>query len=310
MLALGAPLGFVIVRRLIATGQWRTALVPVGVAVVLLSVGPIWNHETVGRWTADPYPLYSRTYFPFDKPGFGVDPAAPLRAVPELASMGAWSREVHAAYLPSALPKAFLQRVVSLLSWIAIGWRLVIGAMLIAALPRAGGPALFAHPPGWVVYYVELLPALHFLAASHQVRLLGQARQRPVNADPSPLVARAAVLSAALVLPFCLSDVVHIRSAIDARNDFHRRAEAAIRQAPPDSILFVRYPPSQDPHLAITRNEADLAAARSWVVYERGADDARLASLAPDRRLYVLDASTLRIEPFTAPALDHASAPQ
>jgi hypothetical protein len=239
--------------------------------------------------------------------------------------MGAWSREVHAAYLPSALPKAFLQRVVSLLSWIAIGWRLVIGAMLIAALPRARGPALFAlvasaclmlaylafaHPPGWVVYYVELLPALHFLAASHLVRLLGRARQRPVTADPSPLVARAAVLSAALVLPFCLSDVVHIRSAIDARNDFHRRAEAAIRQAPPDSILFVRYPPSQDPHLAITRNEADLAAARSWVVYERGADDARLASLAPDRRLYVLDASTLRIEPFTAPVLDHASAPQ
>jgi hypothetical protein len=98
---------------------------------------------------------------------------------------------------------------------------------------------------------------------------------------------------------------VGVRKAIDARNDFHRRAEAAIRQAPPHSILFVRYPASQDPHRAITRNEVDLASARTWVVYDRGADDARLASLAPDRQMYALDASTLRIEPLSTPQIAH-----
>jgi hypothetical protein len=205
--------------------------------------------------------------------------------------------------------------VQSLLAWMVQGWRLVIGVMLIAALPRARGPVLFAvaagvclllaylafaHPPEWVVYYVELLPALHFLAASHLVRLLGQSRQSAPIAGPSlsPLAARAAVLAALLLLPFCVSDLVRIRGSIDVRNDFHRRAETAIRQAPPNSILFVRYPPSQDPHLAITRNEIDLASARSWVVYDRGADDARLASFAPDRQLYVLDVSTFRLEPL------------
>lgn len=323
MVALGAPLGFVVVRRFIAIGRWRTAIVPVVVAGAVLSVAPLWNHQTQGDWTRDPYPLYSRTYFPFDKPGFGVDPAAPLRPLPpELVPMDAWSREIHAAYVPAALPQALGQRVQSLLAWMVVGWRLVIGVMLIAALPRARGPALFAvvagvclllaylafaHPPGWVVYYVELLPALHFLAASQLVRLLGQARQSALNAGPylSPLAARAAMLATLLLLPFCLSDLVRVRRAIDARNDFHRRAEAAIRQAPPNSILFVRYPPSQDPHLAITRNEVDLASARTWVVYDRGADDARLASLAPGRQLYVLDASTFRIEPLARPEIDH-----
>jgi hypothetical protein len=323
MLALGAPLGFVIVRRFMAIGGWSTAIAPVAVAAALLSVGPLWNHETLGGWTRDPYPFYSRLYFPFDKPGFGVDPAAPLRPVPpELAPMDAWSREVHAAYVPAAVPKAFGERVQSLLIWIVVGWRLVIGAVLVAALPRARGAALFAvvtsvclllaylafaHPPGWVVYYVELLPALHFLAASNLVRLLGQARRSELNAGPSlsPLAARAAMLATLLLLPFCLSDLVGVRKAIDARNDFHRRAEAAIRQAPPHSIVFVRYPASQDPHRAITRNEVDLASARTWVVYDRGADDARLASLAPDRQMYMLDASTLRIKPLSRPEIDH-----
>src|SRR4029453_15763637 len=94
MVALGAPLGFVVVRRFIAIGRWRTAIAPVLVAVAVLSVGPPWNHETLGGWTRDPYPLYSRTYFPFDKPGFGVDPAAPLRPLPpELVPMDEGSRE-------------------------------------------------------------------------------------------------------------------------------------------------------------------------------------------------------------------------
>ena len=39
---------------------------------------PLWNQQTLGDWRLDPYPHYSRVYFPFDKPGFGVDPAPPL----------------------------------------------------------------------------------------------------------------------------------------------------------------------------------------------------------------------------------------
>jgi hypothetical protein len=318
MLALGAPLGFVIVRRFIEIGRWRTAIGPLLAGIALLCVGPLWNHQTVGGWTRDPYPLYSRTYFPFDKPGFGVDPTPPLRAVPsELVAMDAWSREVHGSYLPSTVPLAFAQRVQALISWCVVGWRVIIGALLLAALPRARGAArfavvssacllvaylAFAHPAGWVVYYFELLPALHFLAAGHLVRLLGQSRQARLDGGQavSPLVARSAALAALLLVPFCMSDLARARVAIDLRNEFNRRAEDVIRGAPPHSILFVRYPRTQSPHRAITRNEADLTSARSWVVYDRGAENARLLALAPDRQPYVFDASTFQLEPLVA----------
>ena len=105
-------LGFVILRRLIEIGTFRPAAVPLLAGIALLGVGLIWNQQTLGDWRTDPYSLYSRTYFPFDKPGFGIDPTPPLRPLPpELLPMDAWSREVHEVYVPSAVPVAFAQRV-------------------------------------------------------------------------------------------------------------------------------------------------------------------------------------------------------
>ena len=328
MLALAVPLGVVVVRRLIETRTWRTAAVPVLVGTALLTIGPVWNQQTLGDWRADPYPLYSRTYFPFDKPGFGVDPAPPLRPLPsELLPMDSWSREVHAAYLPAAVPIELAQRIRALLSSVAVGWRVLICALLIGSVARARGAArfavlsavsllvaylAFAHPPGWVVYYFELLPALHFLAAGNLVRLLSQSKRLSLadGQSISPLVARSSALAALLLLPFCVSDLVRIRTSIDLRNEFNRRADDVIRRAPPHSILFVRYSPSHDPHRAITSNEADLPSARSWVVYDRGADNERLLALAPDRQPYVLDASTFRLERLSETASNRRPAHQ
>ena len=372
MVALAAPLGFVILRRLIEIGTFRPAAVPLLAGIALLGVGLIWNQQTLGDWRTDPYSLYSRTYFPFDKPGFGIDPTPPLRPLPpELLPMDAWSREVHEVYVPSAVPVAFAQRVLALLATYSFGWRFAIGALLVGSLIRARGAArlalvvsaslfiaylAFAHPPGWVVYYLELLPALHFLAAIGLMRLLGQSSQirgasppraphavarggplprsapagapvarlaryaapenecrvpvssripgesAPSAAAPvSAAVARSSALAAALLLPLCLTDLWRARAAIDVRNAFHRRAEEVIRAAPSNSIVFVRYAPSDNPHLAVTRNEADLASARAWVVYDRGADDKRLLALAPDRKPYVLEPSTFRLTPLVLP---------
>jgi hypothetical protein len=319
MVALAAPLGFVILRKLIEIGTFRAAAVPLLAGIALLGVGLVWNQQTLGDWRIDPYSLYSRTYFPFDKPGFGIDPTPPLRPLPpELLPMDAWSRDVHEVYVPSAVPLAFAQRVLALLATYSFGWRFAIGALLIGSLIRARGPArfavvasgglfiaylAFAHPPGWVVYYFELLPALHFLAALGLVRLLGQSNGRALDATAhvSAAVARSSALAAVLLLPLCLTDVGRVRAAIDVRNGFHRRAEEVIRAAPPKSIVFVRYAPSDSPHLAVTRNEADLASARSWVVYDRGADDKRLLALAPDRKPYVLEPSTFRLTPLVLP---------
>jgi hypothetical protein len=315
-IALGAPLAIVILRRLIQTKQWRAATAPMLAGAVLLTLGPLWNRHTLGSWLSDPYPYYSKAYFPFDKPGFGVDPAPPLRPVPrELIGMGEWSRGIHASYVPSAVPLELARRIQSVLQVYGTGWRLLIVLLLFGSLIHAS-PAVyvslaacvsifcaqlvFAQPPEWTVYYVELLPMLHFLAAVGLVRLLAFLGKAAVDANGQlpASVARAAAVATLMLLPFCASDLARVRAEIDRRNSFHRRAAEIVRNAPPHSILFVRYPPTQSPHFGITRNEADLTSARSWVVYDRGGDNAKLLAFAPDRKAYLLDVATFGLEPL------------
>jgi hypothetical protein len=322
-IALGAPLAIVIVRRLIETKQWRAAAAPILAGAVLLTLGPLWNRQTLGSWLADPYPYYSKAYFPFDKPGFGVDPAPPLRPVPrELMGMGEWSRGIHESYEPSAVPLELVRRVRSVLQVFGTGWRLLILLLLCGSLIHAtaaslvcvaacvclfGAQLVFAQPPEWTVYYFELMPMLHFLAAIALVRLLAFLGKAAVDADgPLPAsVARAAAMATLMLLPFCVTDLARVRAEIDRRNSFHRRVAEIERNAPAHSILFVRYPPTQSPHFAITGNDADPPSARSWVVYDRGADNAKLVAFAPDRRAYLLDVATFSLQPLDSAPPEH-----
>ena len=319
MIALASPLMFVIVRRVVETGGWRSLVGPVLAGALVLAIGPLWNHRTLGGWLTDPYPVYSRTYFPFDKPGFGVETTPPLRSLPsQLAGMDAWSRDVHRSYVPAAVPAALAQRTLAVLITFGEGWRLALVLLLLASFVRIqsavvfsavacasllGAYLVFAQPPEWVVYYVELLPMLHFMAAVALVRLLapgGAADQRRVAIQAN--LGWAATIVVVALVPLCAGDLTRVRARIDRRNAFHRQADQLVRRAPPHSILFVRYGSTQSPHFAITRNEPDLAEARSWVVYDRGADNDRLAALAPDRKVYVLDMEALRLEPLRTPS--------
>jgi hypothetical protein len=151
------------------------------------------------RLALDPYPHYSRVYFPFDKPGFGADPAPPLRPlVPEIAAVGEWSRDLHARYMLSSLPSAFVQRLIAILCWFAEGWRLALGVLILAAALHASGVerAGVAHDRAAVarvshvrhirrsgsLYYVEVLPIFYFLAA----RELGRVVHKFSGLDPKP----------------------------------------------------------------------------------------------------------------------------
>jgi hypothetical protein len=67
-----------------------------------------------------------------------------------------------------------------------------------------------------------------------------------------------------------------------------------VNSAIPDqrAILFVHYAPSHYVHESLVANDPDLADARLWIVYDRGAEDAKLAALAPDRATYLFDEQT------------------
>jgi hypothetical protein len=274
----------------------------------------VWNQQTLGDWRLDPYRRYSRVYFPFDKPGFGVDPAPPLRPlVAEIAAVGEWSRDVHADYTLSSLPSAFALRLIAILVWCADGWRFALCALILAAVLHASGVEragvvtiallliaylTFAHPPMWIVYYVEVLPIFYFLAARELGRVLHRfggfgAEAASVRWAP---VANASLAVALLLLPLGVNDVRRVRTAIDRRNAFHRAAEAAMGGLPAGkAIVFVKLP-VEDPGVGLTRNEPDLASARLWVVYDRGLQNAELRALAPDRAAYRLDTATMRVE--------------
>jgi hypothetical protein len=309
------PLAVMILRRVIALRAWTSLLAPVALGAAILSLGPLWNHHTLGDWRLDPYPQYSRVYFPFDKPGFGVDPSPPLRPlVPEIAAVGEWSREVHASHTLASLPMAFAARLITLLAWCADGWRLVLAALMLAAVvhassvERAGVATIallllayliFGHPPMWIVYYVEVLPIFYFLAACELGRVVHRfSGLRSEAGGRWPAAAANAALAIALVLlPLGVNDVRRVRAGIDRRNAFHRSAEAAMANLPPEkAIVFVSYGPANSPHFALTHNEADLASAPRWMVYDRGLLNGELRALAPGRPAYRLDAESMRVE--------------
>jgi hypothetical protein len=314
MAALALPLAFVILRRVMATRQWKALAAPVVVGMAILALGPLWNQQTLGHWRSDPYPHYSRVYIPFDKPGFGVDPTPPLRPVAEIMAVGEWSRDLHAGYRPSSLPLAFVERLLAILVWCADSWRvalavlMVAGALHAAGVERAGLATIavlvgaylaFAHPSMWIVYYLEVLPIFYFLAARELGRVLHKAAGLGPDAGAAwpASVTNASLVVAVLLLPLGANDVRRVRASIDLRNGFNRAADAAIASLPPEkAIVFVSYPPSQDLHTALTRNEPDLSSALRWIVYDRGPQNAELRALAPDRVAYRLDAATMRIE--------------
>jgi hypothetical protein len=315
--ALALPLAWVIVRNLKDVGAARTLAVPAVAALAILALGPIWNQRTLGDWRLNPYSYYSQAYFPFDKPGFGVDATPPLRnPQPELAAVGEWSRQVHSDYVPAALPAAFVKRILSVLFWTIDGWRLWLGVLILAAvrygsrierfgLASAGtlflGYLSFAHPPMWIVYYVETLPILYFLAACQMGRLfhtLSGTRRAETPAWPAHVTAAAAV-TALMLVPLGLSDIWRVRAAVDQRNAFHRSARSAIEaNTPQRSIVFVRYSADHNPHLALTGYGADLSSSGRWIALDRGDRNGELLSVAPGVPAFLLDTSTLRVEPW------------
>jgi hypothetical protein len=77
--------------------------------------------------------------------------------------------------------------------------------------------------------------------------------------------------------------------------DFRQRtAEIPDKRA----IVFVRYAPWHNVHTSLIANEPDLGDARLWVVYDRGAENSKLAALAPDRAAYLYDENTRTLMPI------------
>jgi GNAT superfamily N-acetyltransferase len=306
-IALGAPIGVFVLMTVWRRKLWGQLAVSAAVAIPVLALNFLWHKETLGEWRANPYARYSQVYFPFDKPGFGTDASRPLRERPEeVAWVGDEFTALHAAHRPRNIPRILLERVLGLLLTLGYQWRaFLIGLIVVGAL-RVRGPArfgvvsvfallvtylIFAHPPWWTLYYVEVFPVLFFVATVELVRFGRTALRLDEGAS------RAAVaLALALVIPCAVIDVINARKLNDRYSDFGRTAARVLETIPEQSaVVFVRYPPNLNHHLSLITNTPDYRTARLWIVYDRGADNCRLLRMT-DRSAYRLSTETWKLE--------------
>jgi hypothetical protein len=317
--AFGLPLAALVLARSRRAPAVRDLAGATAAGAAVLALLPLWSASSTASWRTLPYTDYSRVYFPYEKLGFGLDPAPPLRDLPpDMALFDQGNRQVHLAYTPGALPRALVERVVGAGRelWGGAAWRPPLLLFFLLGLPfldrrgwfaAAWVAALFlvylayAHVPYWAVYYHETYPMLSFVTALGLLRTVGwlaTGSWRP-GPETASRVAPAAAALAVLALALGLSDATTTKRQVQERVAYHRafaRAIAAIRD--PRAIVFVRYHPAHNPHRSLIENPPDHARARIWVARDRGPDDRRLLAQARDRVPYLFDEASFTLSPL------------
>lgn len=319
--ALAIPVGIIIVRDVWHTRAWRPFFLATVVGAAIVSLLPLQNRMTTGDWRLSPLVMYSTRYAPFDFPGFGYTATRDIAPLPpDLDSLRIFLTEARRQHTVPALPATLRSRAWYATLDIFTGWRapLLLFALLgVLTMPTAGRVALVvsigllltyafhAHWPHWTAYYFEGYPAIVFASA---VGLWAFAesviRRRPVwrRFEPgfrSDVRVRAATvaLCAFILIPATIV-LPRYRAAWQRTITYQRRFIAAlsfIERESARSIVFVDYGRNHDVHSSLVWNVADLATAKTWIAYERGADDLRLMRLVPERRAYIFRADEGRL---------------
>lgn len=316
--AYAIPLGAIVIADLVRRREWRPLLRPALLGLAIMAIVPVWNAKTLGNWRTAPVKTYSDVYFPYDVLGFGAREAPPQRALPEdMQHFTAYFKGVHARHTVDRLPSTFLERWMMLTSELLHGWRFsfvlftIVGlAVLGAAGWFAVGSALlltlvylaFAHPLDWTIYYLEIFPLIPFVTA------LGIGAVATAIVSPRAHLGKQLVrewgprqsLGIALVVLGLLwpaaRDTRYAHRYEAAIQNYHDEFRRLLARIPAErSIVFVRYTPTHVANSSLIANEPDLATARTWIVYDRGAENARLAAVAPERATYLFDEATFSL---------------
>ncbi len=312
-IAVGIVMLRVAARRTPQPGIRRGELVTLGIgaALAILFVG-IWSWRSTGNPTLTPLTLYTRTYVPFDKLGFGARAEdAPKASLP-------WDQQItdrafyqeHQQHTVAKLPITFFSRARMVGRDMWYDWR--GGLALVALVGLAGAPIelwvglgalalqlllylLYAHPARWSLYYIEGLPVLAFATALGVPVLLSLGTHKRV-----PGVRRlvsGAVLFLLMVYPAWVT-MQQVRAQITTDHSYYEAFLGSLPSGSDSSIVFVRYSREHNDGLSLVRNVPDLGDAPVWVVYDRGAENAKLISVAPGRSPYLFDEARWAMHPL------------
>ena len=324
--AFAIPVGAAVLVLSRRYASWSQLAAALAVGTAFLAVIPVWSSRTTGDWRVTPLMLYTDQYMPYDVPGFGLRDRPLLReASPEIACFENSYGNTHRSHVPSAIPgnlydrssetlrAFFADRRRGLLVFAALGVMaspLELGFMLATCMILVLAYATYAHNADWTVYYLETQPVCALLAAAGVWLVLAAAARRleraPGAAEASPRQSRLArwcmLVLAAIAVPATIAGVQmvhHFKSIGDLPHRLFRQAVDALPDA--RAVVFVRYAPGEGCQQNLIQNDPPLATARTWIVNDRGADDARLLRIAPDRAPYVYDVPTGTMQPLARP---------
>jgi hypothetical protein len=312
MLAYAIPVAVVVLRGTHARHSWRDLGLAVGLGMTVLGLIPLWNARTMGDWRTTPYPLH----FTNVSPPLGEPP-------PDVQRYWAAFRELDRAHTVAALPHMLRRRLQKIGDDMWHGWRaglLPFAVLGVLAIPIGTGCLVattvllivahlaYPHHPGWSIYYLELQPIFAFVsalgvwAAASRVGVW-RARRRLLGGRAAEETSSLAVLLLCVaVLPLCARDLRRAQRTHAAARTYQMSFDALVeRISEPKAIVFVRYTPDHNIHRSVIVNEPDLERARAWIVYDRGPENARLMSLAPDRAAYLFDEATRTLAALPRP---------
>jgi hypothetical protein len=303
----GVPIAVFVLSTAISRRSWRALAIAVGAGLPILLITLVWQKEVLGDWFTNPFTEYSRQYTPYDTPGFEFN-AAPLSPALPPGLAAAWQPMValHAMHTVGALPAILCQRVGLLALTLGAEWRAFLVVLAVLGVATTRGPTRFAalsaaslmgvyliqaHPAQWVLYYEETFPVF-FLAAAMGLAWLGRKIDR---FEPAHLRA-VLVVVVVLMTPGLVRDVLAARRTTDAYQRFSRSVATALAAVPgEDAVVFLRYDPGHNYDFLVPLNTPDYRTTRHWLVWDRGADDARLLATTT-RPAYRLDVDTGALE--------------
>lgn len=324
-LAFAVPIAITVVGQTARSNSWRQLLRPALVGIAIVSLLPISSAKDTASWKVSPYSLYARDYMPFDKMGFGLDTTPPQRPLPpDMKQMAKVFGPVHATHTPDHLPRILYDRwrwmfsdafrenrlplalfaIVGIAVLPAAGW-FAVGASLLLTLCYLG----YAHDASWDVYYLEIVALFPFLTACGiwavwiALWRRGKDFRRDVLRTTTPQTALAGLIIVVLWLVPARTDVIRAQQEQARRRAYQVGfANAAASLPDPRTIIFIRYAPWHYIHTSLIANQADLRDARTWFVYDRGAEDTALIGLAPERVPYLYDEQAGTLERIHRPS--------
>jgi hypothetical protein len=300
LLAAAIPIGAIVVGDAARERRWRPLLTAGAVGAAILLLLPLWNQKTTGDWRVSPLALHVAWYTPYDV-GFGA-PALPLRTLPpDLAQVAKTLGRSRIQHTIRRIPQLIFERSAYIRGDAFPGWRIVLVPVLIYALCSIRAAGLVAaltifidfalhlpinHPANVSKYYLETYPVLVFLAAAGVWMTIVE------TAPTRALDSRRATAGLFLMLLFlapCVESISRLRGSEFQSHAPKTKFRALLEALPARSVVFVRYSPSHITYRSLIENDADLAREKVWLVYDRGADNARLRAAVPDRTPYLYD---------------------